>query len=787
MRTALLILACLLALVSPAVAQTPKDDISGDTTKWYNKTQRLKEVTIKKKRSKYSRKNNPAVELMRKVIAAKKRTHLENKDYYSYDRYQKIMFGANDVRPAEFEKGVFGMIPNILNLLEVCPYNNKLILPATFNETISKKVYRRHPHDEKEIIKAERSGGINKMFQTGEILTAALQDFFTDVNIYDDQVRLFQHPFTSPISKDAIAFYRFHIIDTLNVGTDRCVHLHFAPNNQQDFGFTGEIYILDDSSYQVRRCELSIPQKSDVNFVDGMMILQEFTPLPTGEWVLSVDDMIVELVLFDFFQKGIVIRNTRLSNYDFAAIPDSAFSGAAKTVVEKDAKRRSHDYWQANRPLKLLGCEERMDNYIEGLKQERGYKTVMLVLKTLAENFIETGTEKHPSKVDIGPINTIVTNNFIDGLRTRLSLQTTANLSRHFFVNGYYAHGWKSHKDYYKAEATYSLNPKDYLPDEFPMRNISLLSSYDVCSPSDKFLSTDKDNVFTSLKWAKVDKMMFYRRHQLKFVREEEFGLRTTVTAKLEENEACGELHFAPLSTGLEKKMRTTELRAELRYALGEKFVNTKQHRRPLNRDVPVFTLSHSIGFKGVFGGQYRYNFTEAGLFRRFWVKSWGKIDLDIKAGAQWNKVPFPLLCMPAANLSYITQYSTFGLINNMEFLNDRYASLMLTWDLNGKLFNRLPLVKKLKWREYIGVRTLWGTLTKKNNPYLENNSGSDVLMAFPEGSYVMDSNRPYVEVLAGVHNVFRFFHIEYVRRLNYLDLPTATKNGIRIKFSLKF
>ena len=162
-------------------------------------------------------------------------------------------------------------------------------------------------------------------------------------------------------------------------------------------------------------------------------------------------------------------------------------------------------------------------------------------------------------------------------------------------------------------------------------------------------------------------------------------------------------------------------------------------------------------------------------------------MDVDIRAGIQWNQVPFPLLIIPNASLSYIVQDRAFLLVNNLEFLNDRYASFDLTWDLNGKLFNRLPLINRLKWREYLGVKTLWGSLSDKNNPTLPQNAGSSVLMEFPEGSFVMDSHKPYVELLFGVHNVFRFFHIEYVRRLTYLDLPTAHKHGIRAKFSMKF
>ena len=774
-------------------------DVSRDTSKWFNRTHRVSEITVRSKRSRYSRKNNPAVELMKTVIAAKKKTDLDNRDYYRFRKYQKITFAANDVEPADLQRGILGKIPGLYGQVELCPYNNKLILPVTVNETVTRKIYRRRPKAEREIVEGERSAGIEQFFQSGDILTSALKDFFTDVNIYDDQIRLLQHPFTSPIGKDAIRFYRFYIQDTLSVAGDSCIHLHFLPNNQQDFGFRGDIYILKDSTYQVKRCELSIPQRSDVNFVDGMMVVQEFTRMPSGDWLLTTDDMIVELVLFDFIQKGVVIRNTRLGDYAFGPIPQEEFQGRAAFSKEDGAASRDDTFWQSNRRVELTRGESGMDGFLSGLERGSAFRYVMLGLKLLVENFVETGVKGRPSKVDIGPVNTMLTSNFIDGLRTRVSAQTTANLNPHLFLSGYYARGWKSRKNYYKGELTYSFNKKEYMPHEQLLRNVTLSSTYDVCAPTDKFLSTDKDNVFTSLKWTTVDKMMFYNRQQLRLEREEYWGLRSTLTLTAEENKPCGRLRFVTLAdaaaaaaagvpeAAMSRKIRTTEVRAELRYAPGEKLVNTKQRSRPINRDVPVLTLSHSFGLSGALGGEYAYNFTEATFFNRFWAKSWGKIDLDVRAGAQWSQVPFPLLIMPAANLSYIVQRGTFELINNMEFLNDRYASIDLSWDMNGKLFNRLPLIKRLKWREFLAVRALWGDLTDKNNPYLARNAGSPVLMRFPEGSSAMDPSTPYVEVAVGVHNVFRFFHVEYVRRLTYLDLPTATKHGVRFKFSLKF
>ena len=757
-------------------------------------TKQLKGVTVKTKRSKYSRKNNPAVELMKRVIAAKKRSDLANHDYYQFNKYQKITFAINDIKPTELENEKLKKKKWLINQIETCPYNNKLILPLSVDETVTRNIYRKDPKTEKSIIMGQSSSGVNDLIETGDILNNVLKDVFTDVDLYDDQIRLLQYPFTSPIGKDAISFYRFYIVDTVYVDRDKCFHLQFLPNNQQDFGFRGEIWILADSTLHVKRCNLTLPKKSDVNFVDNLQIIQEYTRLPEGDWALTTDDMFVEMSIAKFLTKAIVIRTTRMSDYAFDELPDKLFKGKTKVLHESNAMMRDEAFWDKYRSVELTKSESSMDAFINNLSQQKAFKYIIFGVRAFIENFVETGSQNHPSKVDIGPINTMISSNFIDGVRTRISAQTTANLNPHWFLSGYYARGWDSRKNYYKGELTYSFNKKEYLPREFPKRTLTFTSTYDVCSPSDKFMHTDKDNVFTALKWTKVEKMMFYNRQQLSFEREEEWGFRTTISLKTEENEACGDLFFKPLSmVGMEDamigqgKFRTTEARIELRYAPGETFINTKQRRLPVNLDAPVFTLSHTTCIKGILGGDYDYNFTEASIYKRLWLNSWGKIDILAKGGIQWNKVPFPLLIMPAANLSYIISDETFNLINNMEFLNDRYASLDISWDLNGKIFNRIPLLKKLKWREWLGIKCLWGTLTDKNNPTLAANAGDGMLMEFPEGSYIMDSKRPYIELIAGIHNIFKIIHIQYVHRLNYNHLPTATKNGVRLMMRLTF
>lgn len=743
-------------------------------------TRTLKEVVVRTKRNRYSRKDNPAVELMKRVIAAKKKTDLSNHDFYQYNKYQKITLAVNDIQKADIDSGFFAKKQWLTDQMETSPYNHKLILPISVDETVTQHIYRKNPKSEKDIVLGQQSTGLNQLLETGDILNNVLKDVFTDIDLYDNQVRLLQFPFTSPIGKDAIAFYRYYIEDTVYVDHDLCYHLQFLPNNQQDFGFRGELYILADSTLHLKRAELSIPKRSDVNFVENLNITQEYTQLPNGEWALSVDDMVVELKVTNFMSKALVVRTTRLSDYAFDELPKQLFKGKAATRREANAMMRDESFWNQYRTVELTKSESEMDAFIRRVQQLKGFKYIIFGAKALIENFVETGDLNYPSKVDIGPVNTIFTSNFIDGFRTRISAQTTANLNKHWFFAGYYAHGWRSHKNYYNAEVTYSFNKKDYLPREFPKRTLTFSSTYDIMSPSDKFMGTDKDNVFTAFKWSKVDKMMFYNRQKITFEWESEWGLRTIVGLKTEANEAAGALYF-PVGT-----LRTTEWSLNFQLAPGRTYVNTKQRRYPINMDAPVFSLGHTMGVKFL-GGDYRYNFTEAGIYKRFWMNSWGKIDARVKAGAQWNKVPFPLLIMPAANLSYIRQDETFNMINNMEFLNDRYASLDVAWDLNGKILNRIPLLKKLKWREYIGVKTLWGKLTDRNNPTLLANAADPMLWAFPVGSYVMDPKRPYVELIAGVHNIFKILHVEFVHRCNYTHLPTAKRNGVRFMMRVTF
>ncbi|ERJ75125.1 carboxypeptidase-like regulatory domain-containing protein [Prevotella melaninogenica] len=750
-------------------------------------SKQLQGIVVKaKRRHKYSRKNNPAVELMKRVIAAKKQTHLENHDYYQYDKYQKVTIAFNNLTPDDLEGTMFKKAPWLLDQVETCSYNNKLILPISVDETLTQHLYRKNPRDVKDIVLGQSTKGISKLIQTGEALNTIVKDLFKDIDLYDDQIDLLQKRFPSPIGSTAISFYHFYIDDTVYVNQDQCIRLQFMPANQQDFGFRGELYVLNDSSLHVKKCDMQLPANTGVNFVDAMKFQQEFTKLSNGEWALTTDNMIAELKLTDFLQRAIVIRTTGMTNYAFAPIDDKLFKGKAKVIYDSNAKMRDNDFWASHRTIKLTKSEAGMDSFIKRMASTKHFKWVMFASKALIENFIETGSEDKPSKFDLGPVNTFISKNFVDGIRLRASARTTAKLNPHWFFEGYYAYGTKSHHNYYDAKVTYSFNKPEYQPIEFPIRTISIESTSDVESPSDKYLKHNKDNIFMTFRPVKVEQMYFVNRQKINFMWETSYGLATSFELRTESNKPTGKLVYEKMDGTLVDKLRMSEVILELNYRPGQSYVNSKQRRMMVNLDAPEFKLTHTMGIKHFLGSDFNTNFTEISVYKRFWLGSWGHFDTRIQGGAQWNKVPFQFLITPPVNTSYFENQGTFNLMNGLEFLNDRYAMFNLAWDLEGKIFNRLPLVKKLKWREYVAFKGMWGHLTDKNNPYLPQNANDAELYKFPVDTRVM-THDPYMEFVVGIHNIFKCLEVDYVRRLTYTNAPGISKNGIRFGFNLVF
>jgi hypothetical protein len=657
-----------------------------------------------------------------------------------------------------------------------------LVMPLSVSETLTHHVYRKNPAKERDYILGKRTEGISDLIQAGDILNDMLKEIFQDVNLYDDHIRLLQYPFPSPIGRTAISFYHFHIEDTVAIGRDSCYYLRFYPANQQDFGFSGDLYIMKDSSYQVRQCVLNIPPKSDVNFVKNMRVEQEFSRVG-DEWLLTRDDMWAEMSVVKLLRDLYVTRKTRMVDYHFEPLARKYYRGKATTIETPDSRIQSDEYWQEHRLAPLTAQEADMGTFIHDVQKSKGYFWLRTLGQVFLENFVETSRK---SLVDIGPLSASLSHNYVDGTRLRLSARTTANLNPHLFWKGFGAWGTDSHHWYWGHELTYSFNRKLHSPFEFPQRQISFSTERDVMAFADKFLLNNKDNIFESFRTQAVRDMFYYNRQKLQFIYETDWGMQFLTYLKAESNHPAGMLRYTHLDGQPVQGIRTTEMNFAVDFLPNQAYVNTKQRRLPTNYDTPEFNLIHTVGVKGFLGGDYHYNITRLRLYKRYWLGSWGAVETNVNAAAQWDKVPYPLLLMAPTNIGYFMERDNenFNLLRNMEFFNDRYVYWNVSWDLNGKLFNRIPLLRMLKWREFIAIKGMWGHLTTRNNPL--KNSDDSRLFQLPEETQIM-SNKPYWECVVGVHNIFKFFAVNYVRRLTYRDNPHTDKWGVRFAFLLSF
>lgn len=759
----------------------------------------LGQVEIKAKKKKYVKKDNPAVELMQRVVAANKATDLRvTHDFVKYNNYQKITLCMNEVNPDSLNaEGQKKKKQWYLDQIMFCKENGKYIMPVNYEETVSECCYRRDPSAERFTVLGKQSDGVNKLLDMGQNINYILDDLFKNVDIYKDNVDMLQFKFLSPIASSAPSFYHYFLSDTTMVGNDKCIRISFAPSNPQDFGFSGDLYVLADSSLHVRRCHLNIPQKSDVNWVTTMKVDLEYEPLPNGEWALTNDDMFCELTILSFLPKAAVYRTTRRTDYSFDPIPDEVFSGMGKERIAEDAEEQDSTFWQEHRTVELTQHEQQMGTFVKGMKKSSIVGIAVTAAKVFLENYIPLGNEKHPAKVDFGPLNTLVSRNSYDGVRLRLSAATNGNLSKHIFATGYLTKGLGGSGDgiklYGGGELTYSFNKKNKTPDEYPKRKIYFRGAYDNMAPADRFSVHDKDNIFTMFKWTKDSLRVMYTRFRLGADFEQLGGLEYMGHYNWEKQRGCLGL--------VGQDMTLSEFKFGVRFAPGERVITTKQKRIRVNKNTPIFELSHTAGIKGFLGGTHNYNTTEFSAYYRMYFNGWGRVTTYAKGCMQWNQVPYLLLQQPPANTALVGQLHTFNLLSDMEFLTDRYVMWDFEWDLQGKILNRIPLVKKLKWREHVGFKGVWGMLSDKNKPnktddktgyWVDRYSQEHPIEGIPEQTWpsrthIMDMNKPYMEFIVGIHNIFNVFCVEYVRRLTYTDITGARNNGVRFKFEASF
>ena len=507
----------------------------------------IAEVVVKPKREKYSRKDNPAVELIKKVIEHKNDNRIEAKDEYQSEVYEKLSMSLDDFNP-NLEKNKFlKKFKFIKNYLDTSEFNGKPILTISVRETISDQYYRKHPKAEKTITKAKRQQGIDKTLDDGGAITANLEEIFKGVNIFDNNINILLNRFVSPLSSTlAVSYYKYYIMDTVDVAGDKCVDLAFVPVNSQSYGFTGRLYITLDGNYAVKKFLLNTPANINLNWVDKLRIEQEFKRMPDSTWVLANENTYVNFYIVKGAQQLYAHQLRNFDKYQFDVQNADSIFGLLGPIHElPEATAQTDTFWIHNRHVPLKEKESALDDLLAQLRKVPAFNVIIKTAEILITGYIPTTADKDKSKFDFGPMNTTFSANHLEGFRMRVGGMTTANLNPHWFGSGYLAYGVNDRKLKYNAKLTYSVNKKKYHEGESPVNNISAIQEYDVYTPGQDFLFTSKDNMFVAWKVGEpVTMMQYIRKTMLQYQKEWLNGLTLTTWARNENNEAAGTLRY---------------------------------------------------------------------------------------------------------------------------------------------------------------------------------------------------------------------------------------------------
>ena len=751
----------------------------------------ISEVVVKPKREKYTRKDNPAVELIKKVIAHKNDNRIEAKPEYQTEVYEKLSLSLDNFNPNLDKNKFLKKFKFIKNYLDTSEFNGKPILTVSVRENLSDFYYRKSPKAEKTIVRAKRMQGIDKTLDDGGGITSNLEEIFKSINIFDNNIPILLNRFVSPLSSTlATTYYHYYIMDTLDVGGDKCVDLAFVPANSESYGFTGRLYITLDGNYAVKKVLLNTPANINLNWVDKLRIEQEFKQMPDSTWVLDQENTFVNFYVVKGTQQLYAHQLRNYDNYNFnVQNADSVFGLLGALHVLPEATAQPDTFWTHNRPIPLKEKEDALKDLLGQLRKVPAFNAIIKTAEILITGYIPTANDKKVTKFDFGPMNTTFSANHLEGFRMRVGGMTTANLNPYWFASGYLAYGTNDRKIKYNLKLTHSFTKKEYHEGENPVNNLSFIQEYDVYTPGQDFLFTSKDNIFVAWKVGEpVTKMQYIRKSVLQYEKEWLNGLTWKSWIMNKNNEAAGTLQYIKRDESGNlyhiKDFTTSEIGTQLRFAPGERAYNGRSGKESvfnLSKDAPVFKLSHQLGIKGVLGGDYNYNHTEISAEKRIWLSSFGHIDAQVKAGKVWDKVPFPLLILPNTNQSVTIQPEAFHMMNALEFVTDQYVSFNATYYLKGWILNRIPGIKWLRLREVLSFNMIYGGLTDKNNPTL-----TPGLFLLPDGTQPLGST-PYMECSVGLENIFKILRIDYYRRLTYLDHPDIKKGGIRIALRFTF
>ncbi len=723
---------------------------------------------------KQSKKNNPAIDILKKIWAKKRANGVYKFQQYQYDKYEKIEFDLNTIDSALMKKKIFKGLEFVFNDLDTSRITGKTYLPIFLNETFS-KVYGDNVIEQK---KEKVLGNKNSGFSNNQAITAFVSDLYSDYDIYDNYLKFFDKSFTSPLSKTGVDTYNYVLSDSAFIDNKWCYNIIYYPRRKNELTFKGDFWV-NDSTFAVKKINLEVTKSANINWVKEIYIEQDFEVLNDSVFLLKRDYMLSD---FSFQKKeksrGVYGKRTTVyDGYTFDVKKGKDFYKEKIDAYRAEVFERDSSFWEKNRLESLNKDEKGVYQLLDTLKTVPKFKSFYTIASILGSGFVEIDKWN----LDIGNIYTVLGFNDAEGTRVRLGARTYYGQNDPWRLEGYIAYGFQDKRGKYGISGKWLVDKKSRLivsagnRRDIEQLGQRLTTTSDVLGrsvASSSLLTVGANNTLTNIRLSA-------------FALEIEpiANLRVGVGSSLKElTSALPEefsLDYVDLesSTGISSEIKQLDFNALIVYTPGKRTIGYGVERRDVNDDYSTLVLNYTKGIEGSFGSDFNYDKIQFSYSQPWQLGGFGRLYSTIEIGKTFGEVPLGLLSVVPGNQTLFTTYNTFSNLDFYEFVTDTYASLHLEHNFNGRLFSRIPFIRKLNLRELVGLRGVWGDLSPEN---IALNTPVNIPLIAP-------TDKIYWEYSFGVGNIFKVFRLDFNFRGNYLDAPDARPFRVTGAFGFKF
>ncbi len=701
---------------------------------------------------------NPAHRIIRNCVKRKVVNNKTSLTSYEYEAYNKLEFDLNRIPKEMRDKKLLKPISFIFNNVDSSNSGEKPSLPFFIVENLSEFYYKKNPTRKKEVVIASKITGLEN-----SSISQVLGDMYQNINVYDNNILVFNKQMPSPLSENGLFYYKYFLEDSAFEGNKYIYHIRFKPKRTQELSFVGNMWIAD-TTWGVKRLEMSMPKDANINFINSVNVIQEFS-YSDSVWFLTKDRLVID---FAPTKKAIGFYGRKTSSYKKLILNkpklDKFYEFGDKIVVEDSVSKKSDEFWNQNRHDSLTVREKKIFKMIDTIQSLPIYSTWLDIFYLVVVGY------KKVNNFEIGPYSNMVSYNRVEGMRLRFGGRTSEIFSKWYELNGYLAYGLSDEKWKYSIGFRSFLSKKPHRQ----LIGMTYKSDYEILGQSTNGFS--QDNVLASfLRATPLNSLTRVDKTEAYYEREWFTGLLTKFFLAGRAFTPLGSSVYSYYkkdgSIGQKENITNTEARINIRLAWKEKYVGVGFSRTYLGTRWPILQFNYAKSLQNAFKGEYDYQKVVLNITDRFRITPLlGYTDYIIEGGKIWGAVPYPLMELHGGNQTYIYDPMAFNMMRYYEFTSDQFLSFAVFHHFEGLFLNKIPLLRRLKWREVATFKGVWGTVSDVNRKTL----------IFPSTLSSLNKGM-YAETSIGIENIFKIFRFDAFWRLNY-QLPRAIDN-----FGLKF